>query len=132
MEKHCSNAIKLAEFLKSHKKVISVNYPGLPDNTYHNIGNNQFNNRYSGLLTFNLESKENCFKFINNLQLAKNLANIGDTRTLVIHPESTIYSNCSEEEKQMAGVHEKMIRVSVGIENINDIIEDFNQSLEKI
>lgn len=132
MEKHCSNTIKLAEFLKSHNKVINVNYPGLPENKFHNIGSKQFNNKFSGLLTFNLKSKEDCFKFINNLKLAKNLANIGDTRTLVIHPDSTIYLNCSEEEKQMAGVTDNMIRVSAGLENINDIIEDFNQSLEKI
>jgi len=132
MEKHCSNALDLAGHLKSHKKVTGVNYPGLKDNKFYSIGKEQFGNKFSGLLTFSLESKQSCFKFINNLKLAKNLANIGDTRSLVIHPDSTIYLNCTEEEKSLAGVYDNMIRVSVGLENINDIIEDFNQSLEKI
>lgn len=132
MEKHCSNAIDLAGHLKQHKKVTSVNYPGLKENKFYSIGKEQFGNKFSGLLTFSLESKHDCFKFINNLKLVKNLANLGDARTLVIHPASTIYLNCTEEEKKLAGVHENLIRVSVGIENINDIIDDFNQSLEKI
>lgn len=132
MEKHCSNALGLAEFLKSNNKVLDVNYPGLIENKFYNIGKEQFNNKFSGILTFTLESKDVCFKFINNLKLAKNLANIGDTRTLIIHPDSTIYLNCSEEEKKLAGVYDNLIRVSVGLENINDIIEDFNQALEKI
>lgn len=132
MDKHCENALKLAEFLKSNQKVVDVNYPGLQVHKFHETGRQQFNNKFSGLLTFFLNSKEECFNFINNLKLAKNLANIGDTRTLVIHPDSTIYLNCTQEEKNLAGVNEKMIRVSVGLENINDIIEDFNQALEKI
>lgn len=132
MEKHCTNALQLAEYLHYNKKITDVNYPGLKENKFYNIGKEQFNNRFGGMLTFSLSSKEECFKFINNLKLAKNLANIGDTRTLVIHPDSTIYVNCSQQEKKLAGVEENMIRVSVGIENIKDIIEDFNQSLEKI
>ncbi|MCX7798572.1 MAG: aminotransferase class I/II-fold pyridoxal phosphate-dependent enzyme [Melioribacter sp.] len=132
MEKHCYNALQLAEYLQNHKKIINVNYPGLKENKFYDIGKKQFNNKFSGLLTFFLESKEKCFKFINNLKLAKNLANIGDTRTLVIHPDSTIYINCTKEEKNLAGVNENMVRVSVGIENVNDIIDDFNQSLQKI
>ncbi len=132
MEKHCENALKLAQVLQTNIKISLVNYPGLNNNLFYEIGKKQFNNKFSGLLTFFLNSKEECFKFINNLKLAKNLANIGDTRTLVIHPDSTIYINCTPEEKRLAGVNEKMIRVSVGLENINDIIEDFNQSLEKI
>ncbi|MFZ5946487.1 MAG: O-acetylhomoserine aminocarboxypropyltransferase/cysteine synthase family protein [Stygiobacter sp.] len=132
MEKHCENSLKLAEFLRSNKNVVEVNYPGLKENQYNKIGKEQFNNKFSGLLTFSLQSKDDCFKLINNLKLAKNLANIGDTRTLVIHPDSTIYLNCSQEEKKSAGVNDKMIRVSVGLENINDLIEDFKQALEKI
>jgi O-acetylhomoserine (thiol)-lyase len=132
MEKHCSNALDLSGHLKQHKKVTGVNYPGLKENKFYSVGKEQFGNKFSGLLTFSLESKQACFKFINNLKLAKNLANLGDTRTLVIHPDSTIYLNCTEEEKRLAGVHENLIRVSVGIENIKDIIDDFNQSLEKI
>ncbi|MFA3783527.1 O-acetylhomoserine aminocarboxypropyltransferase/cysteine synthase family protein [Melioribacteraceae bacterium 4301-Me] len=132
MEKHCSNALALSEYLKNHKKVVDVNYPGLKGNKFHLVGKEQFNNKFSGLLTFSLESKQACFNFINNLKLVKNLANLGDTRTLVIHPDSTIYINCTQEEKKSAGVSDNMIRVSVGLESINDIIEDFSQSLEKI
>ncbi len=132
MEKHCSNTLDLAKHLKYHKKVVNVNYPGLKENKFYEIGKKQFAGKFGGLLTFSLESKKACFKFINNLKLAKNLANLGDTRTLIIHPASTIYLNCTEEEKKSAGVSDNMIRVSVGLENINDIIEDFNQSLEKI
>lgn len=132
MEKHCSNALDLAIHLKSHKKITGVNYPGLKDNKFYGIGKEQFDNKFGGLLTFSLESKQACFKFINNVKLAKNLANLGDTRTLIIHPDSTIYLNCSEEEKKLAGVSNNMVRVSAGLENIKDIIEDFDQSLEKI
>ncbi len=132
MEKHSYNALRLAEYLDNHNKVKSVNYPGLSKNKFYEIGKKLFQNNFSGILTFTLNSKEECFKFINNLKLAKNLANIGDTRTLVIHPDSTIYINCSHEEKKLAGVTSELIRVSVGLENINDIIKDFEQSLEKI
>lgn len=132
MEKHCKNAQHLAEFFAIHKKVKTVNYPGLKDNPFHETGKNLFGNRYSGILTIELASKEECFRLIDNVRYAKNLANIGDTRTLIIHPDSTIYSNCSEEEKRNAGVTEKLLRISVGIEHFEDILEDFSHAFEKI
>ncbi len=130
MDRMCSNAMELAQFLSSHPGVSWVNYPGLPDNRYHDIAKVQFNNKYGVLLTFGVGSKTRAFKVINNLKYAYNLANIGDIRTLVIHPASTIYSSFSNEEKQLMGVTEDLIRVSVGVEDIEDLIEDFEQALK--
>lgn len=132
MEKHCSNAQMLSEFLLNEKKVKEVNYPGLEMNSFHTVAKKQFNEKFGGLLTFKLNSKEECFKFINNLKLTKNLANLGDAKTLIIHPASTIYHDCSKEEKLAAGVTDDLLRVSVGIENIKDIINDFKEAFEKL
>lgn len=129
MERICSNALALAKFLAQHPGVAWVNYPGLPDNPYHQIAGEQFGGRYGILLTFGVDSKERAFKVINNLKYAYNLANIGDVRTLVIHPASTIYATNTPEEKALMGVTEDMIRVSVGIEDIKDLTEDFDQAL---
>lgn len=92
----------------------------------------QFNEKFGGLLTFKLNSKEECFKFINNLKLTKNLANLGDAKTLIIHPASTIYHDFSKEERLAAGVTDDLLRVSVGIENIKDIVNDFKDAFEKL
>ena len=132
MERHCSNALKVARFLDSHEKVSWVNYPGLPDSPFHEVANRQFNGRFGGLLTFGLADKKSAFRLINNLRLAKNLANIGDTKTLVIHPASTICADYTAEVKALMGVSEEQVRVSVGIEDIEDILEDFASALENI
>ena len=132
MEKHCSNAQELANFLINHSKVKEVSYPGLSNNKYHKIASEQFEGKFGGLLTFQLNSKEECYKFIDNLTLASNLANLGDAKTLVIHPASTIYHESSEAEMKAAGVSQSMIRVSVGIESIRDIKNDFNKALESL
>jgi O-acetylhomoserine (thiol)-lyase len=87
---------------------------------------------HSGLLTLRLESSQRCFDFIRHLKIVKNIANLGDTKTLIIHPASTIYSTCSEAEQASAGVYPDLLRVSVGIENINDIIGDFEQALMEV
>ncbi|MFZ5641237.1 MAG: O-acetylhomoserine aminocarboxypropyltransferase/cysteine synthase family protein [Bacillota bacterium] len=132
MERICSNAMELAGFLSRHPEVAWVNYPGLKDNPYHQIAAEQFGGKYGILLTFGVGSKERAFKVINNLKYAYNLANIGDIRTLVIHPASTIYTANSPEEKAIMGVTEDMIRVSAGIEDIKDLVEDFGQALDKL
>jgi O-acetylhomoserine (thiol)-lyase len=129
MERHCGNALGLARFLAGHEKVSWVNYPGLPDSPYHEVATRQFGGRYGGVLTFGLADRESAFRLINGLKLAKNLANIGDTKTLVIHPASTICSDYGPQEKALMGVTEEMVRVSVGIEDLEDIIEDFGQAL---
>lgn len=130
MERICSNALELANFLEQHPEVDWVNYPGLTGNPYHQTAAEQFGGKYGVLLTFGVGSKERAFKVINNLKYAYNLANIGDIRTLVIHPASTIYTANSSGEKALMGVTEDMIRVSVGIEDIKDLTEDFDQALK--
>ncbi len=130
MEKHCSNALKLAEFFTKQPEVVSVNYPGLKSSKYFTIAEKQFKDKFGSLLTIRLGSKERCYRFINRLKLVKNLANLGDAKTLIIHPASTIYHDCTEEEMLNAGVYQDMLRISVGIENIQDIISDFILALE--
>lgn len=132
MERHCSNALKLAEFLNSHEKVTWVNYPGLTDSPFFEVAKRQFGGRFGGLLTFGLADKPSAFRLINNLRLAKNLANIGDTKTLVIHPASTICADYTAEVKALMGVTEELVRVSVGIEDVQDILEDFAAALEQV
>jgi O-acetylhomoserine (thiol)-lyase len=132
MERHCSNAMRLANFLNNHPKVAWVNYPGLPDSPFFEVANRQFKGRFGGVLTFGLSDKAGAFRAINGLKLAKNLANIGDTKTLVIHPASTICADYSAEVKALMGVSEEQVRVSVGIEDIEDILEDFAASLENV
>jgi O-acetylhomoserine (thiol)-lyase len=132
MERHCENALKLAHFLNNHPKVAWVNYPGLPDSPWHETALRQFGGRFGGLLSFGLADRESAFRAINGLRLAKNLANIGDAKTLVIHPASTICADFGPEEKALLGVREEMVRVSAGIEAIVDIIDDFSAALDTI
>jgi len=129
MERHCANALKLAQFLAGHDKVSWVNYPGLPDSPFHEVSRRQFGDRFGGLLTFGLADKAAAFRVINALVLAKNLANIGDTKTLVIHPASTICADYDAPTKALMGVSEELVRVSVGIEDSEDILDDFAQAL---
>jgi O-acetylhomoserine (thiol)-lyase len=132
MERHCSNALALARILKRHPKVAWVNYPGLEDSPQHTIAGKLYGGRYGGLLTFGTGEKASAFKVINGLRLAKNLANIGDAKTLVIHPASTICADYNAEEKALMGVTEDLIRVSLGIEDCRDIIEDFEKALDSV
>lgn len=131
MEKHCINALALAEYLDKHERVEWVNYPGLSRSEFHEIADRQFGGKASGLLTFGLDSKDRAFKFIDALRLAKNLANLGDAKTLVIHPASTIFHEFSAEEQKYMSVTPEMIRVSVGIEGFEDIKNDFEQAIKK-
>jgi O-acetylhomoserine (thiol)-lyase len=132
MDRHCSNALTVARFLASHPKVRWVNYPGLPDSPFHELAGRQFGGRFGALLTFGLADRDAAFRFINALCLARNLANIGDAKTLVIHPASTICCDYTAEEKGLMGVTEELVRVSVGIEGIADIIDDFAGALEQV
>jgi len=129
MERHCSNALALARFLQAHPKVAWINYPGLEDSPQHAVAARLYGGRFGGLLTFGTGDKASAFKVINGLKLASNLANIGDAKTLVIHPASTICADYNLDEKALMGVTEDLIRVSVGIEDSRDIIEDFKQAL---
>lgn len=132
MEKHCQNALKLAQYLQTQPSIIWVNYPGLTNQKFYNRVDRLFNGRGGGLLTFGLGTKAKAYKFIASLKLARNSANLGDSKTLVIHPSSTIFHEFSNDEKEKMGVTADMIRVSVGIEDFEDIKADFEQALQKI
>lgn len=130
MERICSNAKKLAEFFSSEYKDITVNYPGLKSSRWHDIATAQFGGNAGGIITIRTGSKAKAFAIINELKLPLIVSNIGDTKTLVIHPESTLNVHSTEEEKKTAGVFDDLIRISVGIEDIEDLIEDFRQAIK--
>ena len=134
IERHCSNALALAKWLDDHSKVDNVSYPGLPSDKYHSRASNYMTNRGKGsMLIFSLKGGfDDAVKFINSLKLSSHLANVGDAKTLVIHPASTTHQQLSPEEQLSAGVTATMVRVSVGIEHIDDILEDFEQALNLI
>ncbi|MCP4258385.1 MAG: O-acetylhomoserine aminocarboxypropyltransferase/cysteine synthase [Planctomycetes bacterium] len=131
MVKHDKNAWKLAQFLQTHPKVSWVNYPGLTNSKFNDRVTKLFAGRGGGLLTFGLGDKQQSFRFIDSLKLAKNLANLGDAKTLVVHPSSTIFHEFSISEQNKMGVTEDMVRVSVGIEDFEDIKADFQQAIER-
>lgn len=131
MERHCANAARVAEFLAAHPRVREVRYPGLSGHADHDVARRQFTGGYGALLTLRLTDKAECFRFINGLKLARNLANLGDLRTLVIHPASTYCRDLSAEECRAVGVSDDLVRVSVGIEHADDILADMEQALER-
>ena len=131
MERLCSNALQLAEFLQGFEEV-KVNYPALKQSPYYSLVQSQLGGKGGAILTIDTENKEKAFKLINHLKFATIATNIGDLRTLVIHPYSTIFTHSSEEQKENAGVFEGTIRVSVGIEDIEDLKDDFEQAIKKI
>ena len=130
MQRQCDNALELARFFQSLGGDIEVNYPGLEESPYHEIAKKQFKNGYGAIVTVRTGSKEKAFSIINSLKIPLIISNIGDTKTLVIHPESTIAAHISDEEKQQSGVFEDLIRISVGIEDIEDLKEDFKLAIE--
>ena len=132
MERQCDNAFELAKWIESNYSDITVNYPGLEGSKWHEIAQKQLTNGYGAILTLRVGSKEKAFEFIDSLTIPYTLSNIGDTKTLVIHPGSTISLHSTEKQKEDAGVFEDLIRVSVGIEDIDDIKEDFAQAFKKI
>ena len=132
MERQCSNALELARWLEETYPSVTVNYPGLKNSNWYEIAEKQFSGGYGAILTLRVGSKENAFALIDALKIPYTLSNIGDTKTLVIHPGSTISLHSSEQEKEDAGVFEDLIRVSVGIEDIEDLKADFAQAMETI
>lgn len=134
IERHNENALKLALWLKNHPKVSWVNYPGLEEHPDYETARKYFRkNLFGSILTFGVKGGTiSAQTFINNVQLASLLANVGDAKTLVIHPASTTHQQLSDSEQKESGVIPDLIRVSVGIEHIDDIIEDFYIALSKI
>lgn len=129
MERISDNALALASYLKKQHPEITVNYPGLEDSRWHEIAVRQFGNHFGGMVTIRAGSRQKAFTVINALKLPLNISNIGDTKTLVIHPESTLAVHSTEQQKKDAGVFDDLIRISVGIEDIDDLIEDFEQAV---
>ena len=132
MDRHCANALAVAQYLKNHPKVAWVNYPGLPDNKYYALAKKYMPKGASGLLNFGVKGGAKAGeKFIEASEFMSHLANIGDAKTLIIHPASTTHRQMSDEEQLKAGVKPDMIRMSVGIESLEDILWDIDQALEQ-
>ena len=132
MPRHSENALKLAQWLEKQTQVAWVNYPGLDSHPDHALVKKYLPNGQGAILGFGIAGGKSAgIEFINNVKLASHLANIGDSKTLVIHPASTTHQQLSEKEQLAAGVTNDYIRVSVGTEHIDDIIADFNQALNK-
>ena len=132
MERHCHNALRLAEFFENQDGIRAVNYPLLKSSPYSDTAMSQFKGKGGGIFTIRMYTKERAFDFINHLKYAVNITNIGDTKTLVIHPASTIYAHSTQAEQEKAGVYDDLIRVSVGIEDIEDLLEDFGEALKYV
>lgn len=132
IERHVENTKKITEFLNDHQQVSWVNYPGLKDNKYYDLGQKYLPNGAGSIFTFGIKGGlEAGIKFIESLQIFSHLANVADAKSLVIHPASTTHAQLNEEEQKLAGVTPDMIRISVGIEDVDDLIWDLNQALEK-
>ena len=130
MKRHCDNAIAVANHLQGHKKVAWVSYAGLKDHPHHDLAQKYMNGRPSGILTFGVEGGfDEGVKFYDKLKLFKRLVNIGDAKSLACHPASTTHRQLTEEEQKSVGVSAEAIRLSVGIEHIDDILEDLDQAL---
>ncbi len=133
VERHIQNTELLAKWLQNHPKVEAVSYPGLKGDENYALANKYLKKGAGAVLSFTLKgSKENAIQFVNNLELVSHLANVGDVRTLIIQPSATTHSQLSEKEQLAAGIQPAQLRVSVGIEHIDDIIADFEQALAKI
>jgi O-acetylhomoserine (thiol)-lyase len=133
VDRHTSNALALAQWLKEQPQVAWVNFLGLPEHSYHERAQKYLRHGFGCVLNFGIKGGLEAGRaFINNVKLASHLANVGDAKTLVIHPASTTHQQLSEAEQKSAGVAPDLIRVSVGIEHIDDIKEDFAQAFAAI
>lgn len=133
MPRHCENAQKVAEFLEGHEKVAWVNYPGLKSNKYYELAQKYMPKGSCGVISFALKgSKQDAVRFMDSLKLAAIVTHVADARTCVLHPASHTHRQMNEEQLKEAGVDPGMIRLSVGIENVDDIIADLSQAIDKI
>ncbi len=133
VDRHVQNAQSLAEWLEGHPQVEFVIYPGLESSPYHKLAKKYLANGFGGILNFGVKgTKENASNFIDNLKLASHLANVGDAKTLAIHPASTTHEQLNAAEQEAAGVAANQVRISVGIEHIDDIKADFEQAFAKV
>ncbi|MEY1660797.1 bifunctional O-acetylhomoserine aminocarboxypropyltransferase/cysteine synthase [Isoalcanivorax beigongshangi] len=133
MERHCENAQKVAEFLQQHPKVDWVNYAGLPDSRFHELAKRYMGGQPAAILSFGVKGgREAGARFIDALQLIKRLVNIGDAKSLACHPATTTHRQLSDDELKAAGVSADLVRLSIGIEHIDDILDDVRQALDAV
>lgn len=132
-QRHCDNALALAQWLEADPRVAWVNYPGLDGHESHQLAQRYLTNGFGAVLSFGVTGGHDAAReFIDGVELASHVANVGDAKTLVIHPASTTHRQLSADEQAAAGVKPDLVRVSVGIEHIDDIVADFDQSLERV
>ena len=130
VERHCKNAQAVAEYLEKNDKISWVNYPGLPGNRYHELAQKYMPNGTCGVISFGVKGgRAAAEKFMNSLKLAAIVTHVADARTCVLHPASSTHRQLSDKELEECGVTPDLIRFSVGIENVNDIIADIEQAL---
>lgn len=133
VQRHVDNTLEIAHWLESHPQVESVNYPGLKSHPYHEAAQKYLRNGYGAVLSFTIRgSSQKADEFIDSLELISHLANVGDAKTLIIHPAATTHQQLNEQAQKEAGVHPGRLRLSIGIEHIDDIKGDLEQAFEKI
>ena len=133
MERHMENAMTVAKYLRGRSELSWLNYPGLEDSPSYEIAKKQFNGKgFSGVMAFGLGNQKTCFRFINNLKMIYHLANLGDCKSLVIHPYSSQYLSFDEPTRQKLSIHADLVRLSVGIEAAEDICDDLGQALDSL
>lgn len=139
VKQHCQNALQLAQYLEAHKYVKSVYYPGLESHPQHDLAKEQMNGLFSGMIAFELKDDVNGLsafeagkKFLNNLKIASLAVSLGDPDTLIQHPASMTHASVPQENREKVGITDGLIRLSVGLENIEDLIEDFEQSFNQL
>ncbi|HEY4788399.1 MAG TPA: PLP-dependent transferase, partial [Bacteroidales bacterium] len=130
-DKSCTNCFALAEYLQTEPRLKRVNYPGLISSGFHEIGQAQFGKYPGAMLTFEFISREESFQFLNNLKVISRATNIYDNRTLIIHPASTIFCDFPKEIREQIGVPDTLLRLSLGIEDVSDLITDIHSALSK-
>jgi O-acetylhomoserine (thiol)-lyase len=134
VERHCQNALRVANWLAQHPQVAWVSYPGLKNHPYHEAARRYLRDgAFGSIIVFGIKGGLEAGKtFINSVKLASLLANVGDAKTLVIHPASTTHQQLSDEEQRSSGVTPDLVRISTGIEHVDDILEDFGQALDEV
>jgi O-acetylhomoserine (thiol)-lyase len=132
IQRSCGNALAIARFLESHPKVRTVHHPGLESSPYFKIAEAQLPRGCGGLLTFDLKDRASCYQMMDQLKLIRRATNLCDNKTLILHPAGTIYAEFSEEEKSRMGVPDRQMRLSAGIEDCEDLLEDLAQALRII
>src|SRR5690606_14690373 len=133
VQRHVDNALEIAKWLETHPQVEKVSYPGLKSHPYHNNAQKYLKNGFGAVLSFTIKGgAEKANAFIDALELVSHLANVGDAKTLIIHPAATTHQQLSEEDQRNAGVYPGLLRLSVGIEHVDDIKADLQQAFDKI